>query len=379
MDDLRHISYTPSGRRCDPWAQLRAAEAWQPIRSEVIERFDYEEFRNDFGLGRVQPCRPGAARDVAQAVLDVLNDPTFRRGEERHVTEPTSRFLRQLRSTTAEGRHLELLLPSFAGRPHNPAAHRRVAPDLSEAYALLRLSDISRAVGAVYPPGLSFRLVLDGRAYRKFYGYSDAEGLTYGPRIHDLISSLGAENEITTVDLHDILNTNQIPLAQIDSEVRAAVAHAWEACDFSALVTALRQGTETTAISAALIDLYKSGQSSSLDIRAFFDEAERITTERARHTAFEYAVLMTKLKRLDLLQRSFPDALRATVHPKPGQYSPRLTDPATLVSPWHGVAVLEPHGRIVTRYESLVYQEPDEHTAVFIEGDDAPFFYRRHR
>lgn len=48
-------------------------------------------------------------------------------------------------------------------------------------------------------------------------------------------------------------------------------------------------------------------------------------------------------------------------------------------SAWHGVAVLEPRGRIVTRYESLVYQEPAEHTAVFIEGDDAPFFYRRHR
>ncbi|PPG75867.1 hypothetical protein C5C23_09140 [Rathayibacter rathayi] len=79
---------------------------------------------------------------------------------------------------------------------------------------------------------------------------------------------------------------------------------------------------------------------------------------------------------LDLIGAAFPTAIRGTVHPKPGQYSPRIKDPATRVNPWHGVAVETRDGRIVTRYEVQIYQDFERYEAVFIRGDDAPFFYR---
>lgn len=47
--------------------------------------------------------------------------------------------------------------------------------------------------------------------------------------------------------------------------------------------------------------------------------------------------------------------------------------------PWHGVAVEEPDGGIVTQYEAAIYQDFEEYTAVFLQGDEAPFYYTRRR
>ncbi|NQX04920.1 L-tyrosine/L-tryptophan isonitrile synthase family protein [Rathayibacter sp. VKM Ac-2856] len=272
-----------------------------------------------------------------------------------------------------------MLLPSFAGRPHNPAAHRRVAPDLGELYALQLLKNISTAVSQVHRPGVLFTLVLDGRAYRPFYGYSDDEAMPYSSHLQRHIDLIGARGRLQIVDMHDLMTARRGELDEIDEKVRREVAATWDDQSFGHrkdLVRALRQGTETTAISAAFIELTKSGDIEGVDAQALLREAVEIVGERAEHTAFEYAVLLTKLRELDVLGAAFPQAVRGTVHPKPGQYSPRIKNPATRISPWHGVAIRTPSGEIRTEYESRIYQEFESYEGVFIAGDEAPFFYR---
>lgn len=349
------------------------------MRSVVIDHLDIDWFRSTYAQTPPLGDPPSSTDDVTEIterILRVLNDPRFRKGEPWHIDHPESLVRRQVRASVRAGRQIEMILPSFAGRPHNPAAHRRVAPDLSELYALLRLDDVSRAVQAVYEPGLRFTIVLDGRAYRPFYGYSDAEGLNYGARLEDLISMLGAADRLHLVDLADIVAEHSDQLRSVDESVRSEVSSWWCSENLGPLVSALRQGTETTAISIALIELSKQDGLGDLDVRELLTEAQRIVAKRAEHTAFEYAVLMTKLKRIDLFGQTFPQAARGTVHPKPDQYSPRMTGPLTSISPWHGVAIIEPDGQIVTRYESHVFADPDAHVAVFVHGDDAPLYYR---
>jgi hypothetical protein len=48
---------------------------------------------------------------------------------------------------------------------------------------------------------------------------------------------------------------------------------------------------------------------------------------------------------------------------------------APALAPWHGVAIVRPDGRIVTEYETVVYQDFEQYRAVFVDGDEAPFFY----
>jgi L-tyrosine isonitrile synthase len=374
MTDFAHVSFTAPGRRADPWKLLDAARRWHPIASRTIPCFDVGAFQEQHGIAN--HSAPRAATE--EAVLSVINDRQFRKGPEANARHASGFALRKIAQAIRTGSPIEIVLPSFAGRPHNPAAHRRVAPDLGELYALQRLKNISDAVRGFYEPGIVFTLILDGRAYRPFYGYSDQEAMAYGPNLERQIDLLGARGQIRTVDMHDLMASRRDELEGIDSLVRHEVRRAWDSGEYlfkEHLIHALRQGTETTPISAALVELYKSGSANRIDVVSFFREAENVITERAEHTAFEYAVLMTKLRKVNLIGTAFRHALRGTVHPKLGQYSPQLADPSTTISPWHGVAIVRRDLRIVTEYESVVYEEFDSHTAVFVSGDEAPFFY----
>lgn len=375
-EDYAHVSFTQSGWEADPWRLLDAARRWHPIRSRTIPRFDVDSFQAAHGLGDWSP----QGGRTPEGVLTILNDPVFRKGPEANVRHPSGGALRLIERSMSAERPIEIVVPSFAGRPHNPAAHRRVSPDLGELYALQKLKNISDAIKTVYPPGVVFSLLLDGRAYRPFYGYSDDEGMPYGANLQRQIELLGARADIRTIEMHDLMTSRARELESIDQQTRHEVRVAWDSGamrERPALVRALRQGTETTAISAALIELYKTGTYTEVDLHRLFAEAERVLAHRAEHTAFEYAVLMTKLRKINLIGDAFRGAIRGTVHPKPGQYSARLADPRTRISPWHGVAIQHQDGSIVTQYEAMVYQDFDTFTAVFVHGDEAPFYYER--
>ena len=78
---------------------------------------------------------------------------------------------------------------------------------------------------------------------------------------------------------------------------------------------------------------------------------------------------------MELLARKFPDALRGTVHQKPGQYSPYLVRETTKIVPWHGVAVMRRDGGVDCVYESEIWEAPERYTAVFVDGEYTPFYY----
>lgn len=374
LSDFRHVSFTPEGRRADLERLLDAAARWRPMSSRTVPWFDVTAFQLRYGLRDSAPV----VRPTAHAIIEILNSDEFRKGPESNLRDESGRTAERIDRAIRCGSPIEIVIPSFAGRPHNPAAHRRVSPDLGELYALQRLKNISDAVARVYPPAVLFTLILDGRAYRPFYGYSDHEAMPYSRNLEAMIGWLGARGQIRTVELSDLIAARANDLEALDTLVRHSVRSAWDSPHFPArdeLVRALRQGTETTAISAGLIELYKSGSWREVDLCALFARAEAITHQRADHAAFEYAVLMTKLKRAKVIDSAFFGAMRGTVHPKPGQYSPRLTAVETSISPWHGVAIVRKDGSIVTEYESVVYEDFERYCAVFIDGDEAPFFY----
>lgn len=97
----------------------------------------------------------------------------------------------------------------------------------------------------------------------------------------------------------------------------------------------------------------------------------------ARETAFEYMVFLTVIKEMRLISERFPTAVRGTVHPKPGQYAPRLTHPSVHIAPWHGVGILLPDGHVNSVYEAHVWANPQGFRGVYLAGEYTPFFYEQ--
>lgn len=346
-----------------------------------MPEFDCEGFIEKYSrvstvLGDVEHDLGG---NVVDDVVRIMEHETFRKGPKGNLLHDGTTNLVKIEKAIQANEPIEVVIPSFAGRPHNPAAHKRVSPDLGEMYALLHLQDISRAVSHIYPPGIMFSLILDGKIYRPFYGYSHDEAMPYEKNLNRQIESLNATGCLRTVDMWDLYRARCDEVNKIEDDVRSYVSGQWNDNDLparKALIEALRQGVETTPITAALIEMYKSGSYKQVNLTEYFDRAEQALLMRAEHAAYEYTVLLTIMRRLDLIPAAFPDAIRGTVHPKPNQYSPVMRHRDTVISPWHGTAIVRIDGSIVTEYEAIIYQNPSRYKAWFIEGDEAPFFYQ---
>jgi hypothetical protein len=109
-----------------------------------------------------------------------------------------------------------------------------------------------------------------------------------------------------------------------------------------------------------------------------FEAIREQTVDRAEQGAFEFALFLYILREIDLVGSCYPGAVRATVHPKPGQWGLHLVNPETRVFPWQGVAYLNERDRWRVKYEFDVMREGAR--PVHVRGDDELFpFYYEHR
>lgn len=361
---------------------IEASRTWRPIQARILPAFDFEDFSRTYGLQR----RLGAPAphlhspdivDVADAILDILNLDEYRRGPREHLYAEHEQVIAKVASRVQERKQVRIVIPSFPGRPHNPATHRRVRPDMGELYALQRLKNISDHVRHAFEPGVRFIILLDGRAYSPFYGSTPEADHQYPRDLQTMIDRIHAGDSIGLLDLQDLVDARIEEFTTVREGVTQEIEALWRDPNYGfrdELLDSMKIGTDTTAINAAAIQLVKH-DAARIDANELVRRMRAAVKERARATAFEYMTFLVTIKRMDLIGRALPDALRGTVHPKPGQYSPYLTDPMTRIAPWHGVAVRFADGTITTVYESVVYQSHHRFRAVYIEGEYEPFFY----
>jgi L-tyrosine isonitrile synthase len=355
-------------------ALIEASRTWRPLAGRIVESFDFPGFLARHTRDLELPSGDGS-QSTAATVLDVLLRPEHCRSPEEHVRGQAAVTDKLERSIEA-GEPIRVVIPSFPGRPCNPMTHQRVQPELSEAYAFVLLHRISLLVRAVYEPGVHFVILLDGKAYNPFYGYTAESEHQYPRDLQKLVDALGVRESVSFVDLQDLIDERAGEFAAAREEVLPEVTEHWDDPDNSfrdELVDGMALGTNTVAIHAAAVQLLKwSGVPDAPElIRAMRETVE----ERARATAFGYMVFLVTLRKLELIDRVFPDAVRGTVHPKLGQYSPLLVHPETTIAPWHGVALVRGDGRVNTVYESKLYEEHERYRGVYLEGEYTPFFY----
>ena len=342
------------------------------MAGRLIPSFDFAGFlaRHTDGL---EPIRPRSG-PLAQQVLEVLVDGGHSRSLEEHVRQPA--VTDKIERSVAAGRPVRVVIPSFPGRPFSPLTHQRVQPDLGEAYGFVLLHRIALHVRATYEPGVQFVILLDGQVYNPFYGYPVESEHQYPRDLQALVDALGVEETISFVDLQDLVDARAAEFEEIREQVLAEVEEHWDDPDNTFrddLVETMRLGTNTAAVNAAAVQLLKWSREEPGPelIQAMRDAVD----ERARATAFAYMVFLVTIRRMALIESAFGDAIRGTVHPKAGQYSPFLVHPTTTIAPWHGVAVVRPDGVINTVYESKLYERPDRYCGVYLEGEYTPFFY----
>ena len=369
-----YVSYSRPDVTTSIEALIEAARTWRPLAGRVIRSFDFRGFL-EHHTRELQRSRKASSRPMVDQVLDVLLRPEHCKSPEDHVRGQSAVTDKIERAIEAD-RPIRVVVPSFPGRPCNPLTHTRVQPDLSEAYAFVRLHRISLVAQAVHAPGMHFVILLDGKAYNPFYGYTPEAEHQYPRDLQRLVDALGIRESVSFVDLQDLVDERTEEFDAMRAEVLPEVEEHWDEPDDGfrdELIESMRLGTNTVAINAAAVQLLK--WTDVPDAPELHGAMRDAVEERARATAFAYMVFLVTIRRMNLIDTVFPDAVRGTVHPKIGQYSPRLTSSTTTIAPWHGVAVVHPDGQVDTVYESKLYQEHGRYRGVYLDGEYTPFFH----
>jgi pyoverdine/dityrosine biosynthesis protein Dit1 len=222
---------------------------------------------------------------------------------------------------------LELVLPAFPAKAPNLKKVLGPLPDLAEARALERLSELLDELEAVWAPGARLTICSDGHVFADAVGVTDAEVDAYRDA---LVASLDDER-IGWFDLGTAFDTRR------PADQRRALMDRYAATDAS-----LRERARTTPALAAQVD----------GIHRFLFEDEvvqhpELTRNQARKQTRDRAYEVVRRSEAwgALVGAAFPDALRLSIHPQPeastkvGLNLLGVSDP--WLTPWHAVAVVD--------------------------------------
>lgn len=328
--------------------------------------------------------------DMAQAVLDILTHPLLgNKGNAKNVDPDWFRGLVHERVERKD--RLAFVVPACPFKDQNPlrTLSGPAYPDAGELSFLVALHILALALYQVHPFGADFVILSDGRLYADIFGISEPDALRYAEHLREFRNRLNLQGTVNILDLADVLDSFAAAIGQdayaaalegIRGAVRALAAEVGPEQDaFNVLVRGMRSNVASRDLLGSV------DPELAWDVLAA-DTAENLPPEakplweeiqgRAIEAAVEYAAINLLLKHFDVLHRTFPDALRGTVHPKPGQIA--LPSHGSMY-PWNGVAFKSedmPGPMMFASHPLYALPTGRELRAVYLEGYSGsdPFF-----
>ncbi|OJG92803.1 hypothetical protein RV15_GL002748 [Enterococcus silesiacus] len=294
------------------------------------------------------------------------------------MKENINEILDTIEQNIIANKAIPIILPAYPGRALNLLQRTRPEPDLGEVASFTRFALLTEHVEKYYDNGLKFIIILDGRAYSPFYGYTPESVRLYPRDLKKIAKKLDMETKIEFVDIQDLVDERIDEYNLIYSEAEKEIESKWNDPTYTfkeELIHSMKMGSNVAPINAAAMKFTKYYNSDD-DTLAQVDQMRQAVTARSEYTAFKYMVFLVTITKMTLLKSKFSNAIRGTVHPKKGQYSPHLVNQFTSIVPWHGIAVLRNNGRVDSIYESFILEQPHKYTAVYLENEYTPFYYR---
>ncbi|MED1302217.1 hypothetical protein BK704_19470 [[Bacillus thuringiensis] serovar konkukian] len=357
------------------------------VEPKVIDFFDYQTHRQETiekanKFIEANHKKMSKCKSIYEKIFFIMETIYFRSGTLKHTRYSENREVFQpiLERCILKDAPLEFILPSFPFKVGNPIKAMRNAPDMAEVLCLSRLYEICLVIQHVYPPGAKFIIISDGQIYHNIFGATLYEALYYKENSIQMIYSLGFEDKLEMIDMQDLINQRKQEFDDCRNQLRPVFEEWWSQKDKDLKILSLINATTINInMNNVINDLI---QVTTKDMMHTFDEIghiqyiKKVREEiyiQANKAAFEFSLFLYTLKELDLVLAAYPNAIRATVHPKPKQWGIHLVNKESRIFPWHGVAYKKKNGqwRIKLEYELIRnYSVP-----VYINGESSPFYY----
>lgn len=228
---------------------------------------------------------------------------------------------------------IHIVLPAFANKSFNPLKTIRTTPDLWEIWSLLQLNTLCTDFSEVYGWSVYMTIIMDGTVYAPLFNEPMDKVIDYKNKFMQLSKNMQCKN-INIIDMKDMLEWNigfyktyEDNLKDIENNrndnIRSDVS-------LQNLFYNTAQNINTS--------MYKTEELINALVLQDKDTPERKTIyEQAKYSTQRYRAFVSTLYEQKIIYNAFPDAIRATCHPKPGQRGINLIDKESYNYPYNGV------------------------------------------
>ncbi|CAG8456856.1 10859_t:CDS:2 [Scutellospora calospora] len=345
-----------------------------------INDFDYEGHKRKLDE-KVSKFRKRTYSDdvnkVVQQIIEILTAKRYRRGPKKNFEVARSDYEERLGKSVSKKEKLLLILPSFPVKCWNPLKVERKMPDLAEIQCISRLYLLCKEIEHVYEPGAKVILIADVPIYAPIFAEPLNVALQYKSEVIGFINKLNIGQYIIMGDMIDLI-------AQFSSEFEVAKRNAkiqvetfWHENPNDKHRIMLLENTHSNInLTAYSKEILRAIFFNTPYIRSDeLDIAKDEITRQTNKSALEYAILLQAINSMELIMKCYPDGIRVTCHPKPGQLGLHLLSPKSCFNfPWNGVGVLKKNGDIRVSLEDEVKRDK-RYVAVYIKNDSFPFYY----
>lgn len=269
----------------------------------------------------------------------VLSSKQLRAGNSLGVKEY---LLDRFRGSSGQ---IAFTLPSFPFKVPNfeKVVHRNL--DAGEILCLKRLHLINCITTELLDRPSRFIIISDGKIYSDVCDIEPCEYGRYSDDARRVIARMGLTDHLSYVDMIDDVIGDRIDefnlvQAQVESELESWWSSHRKTDRVLYLINNMKANINRSTEDYNLGIVARSGNLDSEYTR----EYREIVSQRAEMAAFTFMKKLVTLRIIDAVQSRYPSSIRATVHPKQGQYGIHLVNSSTRIFPWQGTTIRRSDG-----------------------------------
>lgn len=305
-------------------------------QSEIIGNLDVGRFRGD------------TSPDTAASIYELLCDVKVGSTKNREYNDK-QQFIEKLLPAIEDRSRLLFVLPGFPFKDQNRfrvpfEAH---TPDLADIAFLIRLHRLALAMYQVHPYGVDVLVLTDGLLYNDIFGVRKADVAAYKKRLQTYRNKLNFQGTVSFIDLKELIDRANPSSGEFNLsahiEGRLAALNRKppsKDCEdaLNSLVAGMKWNMNTRSAMGDVPDdvCWSVLRGDISNVGKKYRSLYRTIDQQAQEAALRYASINLMLRWTNLLERSFPGAIRGTVHAKPGQFALAGSGGAYA---WNGVAV----------------------------------------
>lgn len=296
------------------------------------------------------------AKQLAKRILGLLIMSRYRRGPVQFVQESEESFLQKIVDAILNDRPIELILSFFGSKVQNPLktwATNGTEVDISEMASLLRFYEITQAIKALYEPGAVVHVACDGSKYAEAIGFTQQQGHGYFQNIQAMCRALQIDDCVRTFDEADKYPSDHQDrvaeqLQHITGQYQAQEPTIVQTITKLRASMCLSMPVDTKSVTVVQLRMVYSGISDAdlekRDAKAL--ALRRHISRESVNCCLKYIAVYDAVKQAGIIERAAPNALRATVHPKPGQIGLYAVNQHTNnIFPHHGQGIMHAEPR----------------------------------